>query len=1051
MVLKTVKHCTVKKLLLLATFAFLLTFTYGQKEANFWYFGEYAGLNFGLGVPLAITNGALNTGEGCSSISTGSGNLLFYTDGTTVWNQTHQVMENGTGLHGHSSSTQSGLIVPNPSNPDIYYIFTVDARDNNLFYGLQYSVVDMAANGGLGRVDPTQKNIPLVAPACEKLTAVGNYVGNGFWVITHEWGTNAFYAFEITASGVNATPIISNEGAVISGDYEYSKGYIKVSPDGETLAIAHNTLRLVEIFDFNTVSGEISNPISDYNYENYGGNDPGGPYGVEFSPDSKKLYIGEWKTGRKIFQYNLEAGSPQQILDSRVLVASVAQGTPNIGALQLGPDNRMYIARNNVDHLSRINFPNTLGVGCSFEENAVNLLGRDCRYGLPPFIQSFFNANVEFFWETPACYGDPTQFFLSASVNPDSVFWNFGDYATGDDNFSTDLNPTHLFSDTLLHFVTLTYYLGNNTEVILHTITVRNFPVIDLGNDSAFCYIEPVVLTPGANYQTYLWQDNSTEPTFTVTTSGTYWCEVTNLWGCPDRDTINLIVGQEPVVTVSADATLIPFGTSTGLHGEYTGGNGPFGYQWEPASLVVNPNILEPQTTNLESTTVFTLYVTDESAGCTGEQSVTVYVTGGPLVVTATATPPAVCLGGSTVLNAQPSGGTGDYTYLWTAPGFTSDLQSPTVVPTQTTTYHVVLDDGLSITEDDITVTVNPDPVAHAGDDEIIPYGTTTVLYGSGSVGSGDYTWAWAPSQWLNSTYTNIVTTKNITQTVVFTLVITDNQTGCVSVADSVVVTPEGGPLGVIIESSASPICHGNSCILTAYASGGNSLNQVEFSWEDQYGVQYTPGQSITVSPNATTEFFVTVDDGYNVATSSFIQVIYPGSYFTLAGGLGSITACPYDTVMIEPSPNPEEWIYLWSNGSTEDHLKVGSTGIGYDVKTFTLTTTSPNGCQYSQDITIIFDFGSCFGTEEHAIEPIRIYPNPGNGTFSFEGITREEWSELRIYNVQLQQVHYEKLTSNAHSGNRLRKDLSFLPPGIYFINLSRDGVKATGKLVILP
>lgn len=157
MVRKTILNpCTLKKIILvLAASLCLLAGSYAQKEANFWYFGEYAGLNFGLGVPVALTDGALDTGEGCSSISTGSGNLLFYTDGTTVWNKNHQVMENGTGLHGHSSSTQSGLIVPNPSNTNIYYIFTVDAKDNNLFYGLQYSVVDISANGGLGRVDPS--------------------------------------------------------------------------------------------------------------------------------------------------------------------------------------------------------------------------------------------------------------------------------------------------------------------------------------------------------------------------------------------------------------------------------------------------------------------------------------------------------------------------------------------------------------------------------------------------------------------------------------------------------------------------------------------------------------------------------------------------------------------------------------------------------------------------------------------------------------------------------------------------------------------------------
>ena len=42
---------------------------YTQKQAANWYFGSTAGLDFNSGIPVAITNGALQTMEGCSSIS----------------------------------------------------------------------------------------------------------------------------------------------------------------------------------------------------------------------------------------------------------------------------------------------------------------------------------------------------------------------------------------------------------------------------------------------------------------------------------------------------------------------------------------------------------------------------------------------------------------------------------------------------------------------------------------------------------------------------------------------------------------------------------------------------------------------------------------------------------------------------------------------------------------------------------------------------------------------------------------------------------------------
>jgi hypothetical protein len=367
-----------------------------QKQANFWYFGRNAGLNFGMGVPVPLTNGALNTGEGCSSISTPSGNLEFYTDGRFVYNKNHGQMPHGNGLFGHSSSTQSGIIVPKPASTTQYYIFTVDAWDNNLANGLCYTRVDMTLEGGLGDVVTSEKNVSLIPLTCEKVTAVGHSNGISIWVITHQWGTDAFYAYEITTAGVNTEPVISHAGPPITGDMQNSKGYIKVSPDGTLIATANNTAFNVGIFNFNNASGTVTHLVTDYNYVNPGGGDPGGPYGVEFSGNSNLLYIGEWKDNRRIVQYDVSTSDPTAILNSKAVVATVGQNADPIGALQLGPDNRMYIARQNGTYLSRINSPNVIGIGCGFVDNAISLSGRQSSYGLPPFIQSFVYLTADF-------------------------------------------------------------------------------------------------------------------------------------------------------------------------------------------------------------------------------------------------------------------------------------------------------------------------------------------------------------------------------------------------------------------------------------------------------------------------------------------------------------------------------------------------------------------------------------------------------------------------------------------------------------------------------
>ena len=112
-----------KKLLPILVFFFTLN-TFSQKEANYWFFGENSGLNFDTNPPT-INSGALSTDEGSASISNSEGVLQFYTDGSTVFDRNGDIMVNGDGLLGNSSSAQSAIIVPKPLSTNIYYIFTV--------------------------------------------------------------------------------------------------------------------------------------------------------------------------------------------------------------------------------------------------------------------------------------------------------------------------------------------------------------------------------------------------------------------------------------------------------------------------------------------------------------------------------------------------------------------------------------------------------------------------------------------------------------------------------------------------------------------------------------------------------------------------------------------------------------------------------------------------------------------------------------------------------------------------------------------------------------
>ena len=323
-----------------------------QNEGNIWYFGENAGLDFNSGSPVALTNGMLNTFEGCATISDNNGDLLFYTDGMTVYNKDHTIMPNGLGLLGHSSSTQSSIIVKKPASSTIYYIFTVDGMTGN-GGGLNYSEVDMTLDGGLGDIN-ANKNINLIPFTCEKVTAVIHQNGFDFWIISPELNTNIIYSFLLTSSGLNLPPIQTNAVSPVDG-----VGYLRGSADGERLAIVNSLVsHNVELYEFDNSTGILIFQLM------IPGNN--GPYGVEFSPNSSVLYISDWGNAA-VWQYNLLAGSSQDVIDSELHLGSGGLG----GALQLAPDNKIYQAIGGAATLPAINNPDIIGLGCNYNINGI--------------------------------------------------------------------------------------------------------------------------------------------------------------------------------------------------------------------------------------------------------------------------------------------------------------------------------------------------------------------------------------------------------------------------------------------------------------------------------------------------------------------------------------------------------------------------------------------------------------------------------------------------------------------------------------------------------
>ncbi len=587
-----------KNILFLILLLFLSLEIFSQKQAAIWYFGDYAGLDFNSGGPVALTNSAMYQPEGCATIADAGGNLMFYTNGMTVWNKNHQEMVNGSGLMGHPSSAQSSIIVPVPGNQNLYYIFTVDAE---ISYdgGLRYSVVDMSQDNGNGAVT-SDKNIFLAAPTEEKVTAVRHANGTDIWVITHLWDSDIFLTYLITKNGISS-PVQTNVGSFHSGIQGETHSYMKASPDGKKLAIIVRPLHTFELFDFDAATGIISNPLTFDQFD-------GLLYGIAFSQDSKKIYLSNYLAGSNVYQYDLSAGSPQEIINSKVLIGSVSNY--HNGELQLAIDGKIYLSKhtnlNGDEYLGVINFPDMAGVNCGFVEDGFYLEGKKCIYGLPNFIQSYF-FDLSFTWEN-VCFSDTTN-FAPNRTDVDSVLWDFGDVLSGGYNHSKEMFPGHIFSSPGTYLVTLFVWINGYAYSTSNYVTILKKPFVDLGPDTSICSDNGYLLHAGPGYNSYLWQDGSADSVYLVDTSGVYWVTVENECGTAS-DTVEIDYVESFQIDLGPDTSFC-YGKSITL----SPGSGYINYYWQDGSG--NTAYVATQSG------IYWVQVTD-SAGCTASDTVTV-------------------------------------------------------------------------------------------------------------------------------------------------------------------------------------------------------------------------------------------------------------------------------------------------------------------------------------------------------------------------------------------------------------------------------------------
>jgi gliding motility-associated-like protein len=388
----------------------------------------------------------------------------------------HIQMPNGFGLLGDGGQVNTVLIVPFINDRNKYYLFTSKGLSNNNI-GSQstlpycYSIVDMQLNGGLGNI--VNKNTVIQYFSTEKMVAIPNANGNDIWWVCRDW-TNHFYTYKITCQGFqNNNPVISTIGNDVNNDVNLlGAGEIKASPNGNYIVVVYNYY--FELYQFSKTTGMLSSPLL-IPTEN--------SYGVEFSPDSKFLYV----TGAEsinnngvtfIKQFNLANYDSAAISNSAYTVNNVF----GYGGLQLAPNKKIY-NNDGGKAISVINNPNVQGAGCNFQDSVFILPNGGYRRFPYSYVNLISNQNVQInYTVAPDCRTVTLNAKTYIKGNNLSFNWKFGD---GDSSIQNVISGGDITYTTIIH----TYSSGKDTFNV--NLNVTSDTVCGQGRAGAKVVVKP--------------------------------------------------------------------------------------------------------------------------------------------------------------------------------------------------------------------------------------------------------------------------------------------------------------------------------------------------------------------------------------------------------------------------------------------------------------------------------------------------------------------------------------------------------------------------------
>ncbi len=437
------------------------------------------------------------------------------------------------------------------------------------------------------------------------------------------------------------------------------------------------------------------------------------------------------------------------------------------------------------------------------------------------------------------------------------------------------------------------------SAVTSESIIVNPSPEVSILAPSSVCVGNNATLYASCSTgRTFSWSGGQSTQTITVQPdAGTsyYMVTVVDNNNCSATATATLTAIASPSVYINSMVN----GSASICRGDtitLTASNGAR-YQWN--------NGMTTRTISATTAGIYTVTVYNEG-GCPGSSTLELSIL--PLPVASITEHKTICSGQTATLTASGSSG---YVYSWSNSSSTNQIETGiagdyTVTVTNTNGCHIELGTRL---------TVNEVPRVSVTGNLSICAGTVSQLTAHAD----------EPCSYVWSTGDN---NSNITVSATGTYRVTaQNSAGCSSTASASV---QVHPLPVPQIAGNTSICKGSGTVLTA--TGG-----VSYVWSDG-----TSGSRISVNPNSTLVYTVTVTDQYGCRASASETVtvkVIPSVHIS-----GTPSFCAGGSTVLTATGGSD---YLWSNGANTNSISVSAAGL------YAVTATNSNGCQNSASVNV--------------------------------------------------------------------------------------------------